>query len=190
MVGETPEQEPLPALVAAAAAGDDQAWDTLVHRFTRLLWAICRGYRLNPMDAADVVQVTWLRLMEHLSRIDDPNRLAGWLATTCRRECQAALRRSRRLEPVGEDAYLDRLTAATDGPEVPMMVAARDQELWRAFARLTERCQRVLRVLVVEVEDRPSYRAAAEVLDMPVGALGPTRGRCLEQLRRLLGEAA
>lgn len=191
MVGGTGEREPLPGLVAAAIEGHQWAWNALVDRFTPLLWSICRGYRLGQADAADVVQVAWLRLMENLDRIQDPNRLAGWLGTTCRRECQAVQRRSRRTEPVGEDGYLDRLVQHVDGPEEWVLLADRDATLWQAFARLSERCQRVLRVLVAGGDDAPaSYRVAAEMLGMPIGALGPTRGRCLNQLRQLLADAA
>src|ERR1700743_1021445 len=62
-------------LVAAAAAGDQKAWDALVDRFTSLLWNIARQYRLSPADAADVVQTTWLRLVENLDRIAEPDRV-------------------------------------------------------------------------------------------------------------------
>ena len=79
----------------AAAAGDARAWEQLVGRYAGLVWSICRAHRMSDEDAADVAQLTWLRLLENLDRIRDPRRLAGWLATTCRRECLASLRRSR-----------------------------------------------------------------------------------------------
>jgi RNA polymerase sigma factor (sigma-70 family) len=81
-------------LVAAAAAGDQQAWDALVDRYASLLWSVARSYRLSAPDAADVVQTTWLRLVEHLGQIADPDRLPGWLATSARRECLRVLRRA------------------------------------------------------------------------------------------------
>lgn len=178
-------------LVHAAAAGDQGSWNEIVERFHRLLWAICRAYRLSSADSADVCQVTWLRLLENLGRIQDPERLPGWLSTTCRRECQAVLRRARRSEPIGADDYLDRLAGNTNGADARAILSDRDRQLWDAFARLNERCQRVLRVLVVDAEDGPpSYAAAAATLGMPAGALGPTRGRCLSRLRRMLEEAA
>lgn len=90
--------------------------------------------------------------------------------------------------PVGQPWLLDRPTDPEDDPDRPFLVADRDAELWHAFRRLSPRCQQVLRVLVVEAEDRPSYEHAAAALDMPIGSLGPTRGRCLTHLRQFLTE--
>ena len=76
------EEDPISGWVLAASVGDARAWDQLVKRFAGLVWAICRAHRLSADDAADVSQLTWLRLLENLDRIRDPQRLAGWLATT------------------------------------------------------------------------------------------------------------
>ena len=61
-------------------------------RFSGLVWATARAHRLSSADAADVVQTTWLRLVENLDRIREPEALGGWLATTARRECLRLLR--------------------------------------------------------------------------------------------------
>lgn len=179
-------QDLLARLVKAAADGDAGAWGQLVDRFASLLWSVCRKYRLTEEDAADVVQLTWLRLLEHLDRIRDPQRLAGWLATTCRHECQALLRKSRSSRSV-EPEQMDRL--ADDGSLVdePLLTAEEHAALWQAFQLLSDWCQRVLRELIVDAEDGPpSYRLAAARLQSPPGSLGPTRARCLTQLRKLL----
>ncbi len=89
----------LAALLVAAADGDQRAWEAIVDRFTNLLWSIGRSHRLDTNTINDVVQTTWLRLLENMHSIRDPERLAGWLATTGRRECLAALRRSGREAP-------------------------------------------------------------------------------------------
>jgi RNA polymerase sigma factor (sigma-70 family) len=175
-------------LVRAAAAGDSAAWDALVRRFGGLLWSVCRDHRLSDADAADVFQLTWLRLLERLDSLQDPDRVAGWLATTCRRECLAVLRRARRVSPSSEAVELH--TEPAGAADADLLRADRDAGLWDAFARLGERCRRVLAVLVAQAQDGPpSYARAAEELGMPVGSLGPTRARCLAQLRRLLDEA-
>jgi len=172
--------------VRAAAAGDQAGWEHLVDRFGGLLWSICRGYRLSSADAADAFQLTWLRLLERLDSIEEPSRVGAWLATTCRRECLATLRKGSRTTPVGDEA-LTRLVGAAAPADVPTLVAERDAILWRAFSGLTERCQQVLRVLVADADRHPPrYAAAAAALEMPVGSLGPTRSRCLDQLRKLL----
>jgi len=172
--------------VRAAAAGDVHAWERLVDRYSGLLWSICRSHRLDPDDAADVVQVTWLRLLDNLERIRDPQRLAGWLATTCRRECQALLRRSRPSVPVPEEA-MERLLGSGVPADEPVLTAVQHATLWEAFHRLTEWCQRVLRALIVDPEEGPpSYALVAAQLNTSPGSLGPTRARCLSQLRKLL----
>lgn len=174
----------------SANDGDQSAWNEIVDRFSGLLWATCHAFRLNSADAGDVVQLTWLRLLEHLETIRDPSRLPGWLATTCRRECLVLLRRNRRLQPVDDERllFLSADTPATDqAADAGLLVADRDAGLWTAFSRLSERCQQVLRLLVVIPENGPpSYQLAAQALGLPTGSLGPTRGRCLAQLRDLL----
>ena len=175
------------ALVRAAAAGDRAAWDQLVDRFSGMLWAISRSYGLGRDDAADAVQLTWLRLLERADSIQDPARVAGWLATTCRRECLGLLRRARRVTLPGE---LPEPQGAAAVPAADSQVLRQDvfASVWVAFAQLSDRCQRLLRLLVADVESsRPSgYRDVAELLEMPVGSLGPTRGRCLRRLREFL----
>jgi RNA polymerase sigma factor (sigma-70 family) len=167
--------------------GETAAWDELVRRYGGLLWSICRDHRLSAADAADVFQLTWLRLLERLDTLQDPDRVGGWLATTCRRECLAVIRRARRVSPSSEAVELH--TEPAGAADAGVLRADRDATLWDAFARLGERCRRVLTVLVAQAEEGPpSYREAAERLEMPVGSLGPTRARCLEQLRRLLDE--
>jgi RNA polymerase sigma factor (sigma-70 family) len=175
-------------LVNAATLGNQGAWDALVARFSRLVWGICASYRLNSADAGDVFQLTWLRLLEHLDTIRDPARLPGWLATTCRRECQVQLRRNKRLQPI-EDDRLRNIGADEPPADRTSLVADRNASLWLAFERLSERCQQILRVLVVAPEEGPpSYHIAAEALGLPTGSLGPTRMRCLDRLRKFLGD--
>lgn len=184
--GSESNPELLSALVGAAAHGDAHAWEQLVDRFASLVWSICRAHRLTEEDAADAAQLTWLHLLEHLDRIRDPQRLAGWLATTCRRECQALVRKSRSSVSV-EQEHLDRLAGGSSPADEPVLTAAEHAALWEAFQLLSKWCQQVLRELVIEPDDGPpSYRQAAAKLQVPVGSLGPTRARCLRQLRNLL----
>src|SRR3954470_24288197 len=89
-------------LVRAAADGDQAAWHGLVDRYNGLVWSVARAHRLSTVDASDVVQTTWLRLVEHLGRLQDPERVGAWLATTARRECLRTLRHSARQVPTEE----------------------------------------------------------------------------------------
>ena len=169
-------------LAAAAADGDQNAWDALVAQFQGLVWATIRSYRLADAEAADVAQTTWLRLVENLGGIRDPDRLGGWLATTARRECLRVLRTAGRSIPVDDDTAFDR---ANNDPaadlDADLLRNERDAGLWRAFSRISDRCQRLLRILTADPP--PSYEDVSETLDMPIGSIGPTRQRCLDRLR-------
>jgi RNA polymerase sigma factor (sigma-70 family) len=175
-------------LLRRADAGDQGAWNALVARYTNLLWSVARAHRLGDADAGDVVQTTWLRLVEHLGRIEDPERLPGWLATTARRECLRILGRAGR-EVLGgiDDAALDVVDEHAPALDTRLLTDERDAALWRCFEGLSERCQRLLRVLMAA--EPPAYAEVSEALDMPIGSIGPTRMRCLDQLRQLTREA-
>ncbi|HHC09073.1 MAG TPA: sigma-70 family RNA polymerase sigma factor [Actinobacteria bacterium] len=170
------------ALVVAAREGDRGAWEALVERHVRLVWSVVRGFRLDEATSADVAQTVWLRLVEHLHRIDDPERLPGWLATTARNEALRALRGRRREVPT--ELVADHPAVGDDEPGAELLAAEERRRLREAFAALPERCRELLRLLTL---DPPlDYRSIAEILGRPVGSLGPTRARCLERLRRLL----
>jgi len=172
-------------LVRAAAGGDEAAWNALVDRFSSLVWATARAHRLSRDDAADVAQTTWLRLVEHLDRIREPERLGAWLATTARHESLRVIRRGGREQPTDQSDLFE--APADDAVERLLVDPDRDAALWRGFAALSERCKSLLRLLVSDEE--PSYDEIGAALGMPVGAIGPTRGRCLEKLRRSAGLA-
>jgi RNA polymerase sigma factor (sigma-70 family) len=177
------EQAGLSTLVQAASAGDRQAWERLVHRFGGLVWSVARAHGLSDADAADVSQTAWLRLVEHLQRIRNPERVGTWLASTARHEALRVLRRAGRQVPVGDDAALEPAEPAVETPEARALASERSELLWRAFATLPPHCRRLLRVLMADPP--PSYQEVAAALDMPIGSIGPTRGRCLARLRQV-----
>jgi RNA polymerase sigma factor (sigma-70 family) len=169
----------LGAVVPAAKDGDRDAWNALVARYSGLIWSIARAHRLGDADAADVFQTTWLRLVEHLAELRDPERVGAWLATTARHECLRVLRVGQR--HVLTDGF--ELVESAGDPDVGtrLLTDERDAALWRAFSRISERCRALLRMLAADPP--PSYEDVGAALDMPIGSIGPTRGRCLEQLR-------
>jgi RNA polymerase sigma factor (sigma-70 family) len=175
-------------LLGRAAQGDQQAWDEIVDRYTNLLWSVGRGHRLDASSINDVVQTTWLRLLENMDRIREPERLASWLITTARRECLQLLRRSDR-EMLGWDGELE--TAAAEAVVAPidqlLLLRERDAQLWQCFLALSTRCQQLLRVLMAA--EPPRYAEVAESLGVPIGSIGPTRMRCLQRLRELADES-
>jgi RNA polymerase sigma factor (sigma-70 family) len=181
------------ALARAAAGGDEAAWAGLVHRFAGLVWSVARAHGLSAADAEEVFQTTWLRLTEHIGRLKEPDRVAGWLATTARHECLKTIRAGTRTSPTAEISTLDRGDDVT--PEVLLLAAedaaaqtARLRRAWAAFQRLPERCRELLRVLMA-TPPLP-YTEIAEMFGIAVGSIGPTRARCLRQLRELLAEPA
>jgi RNA polymerase sigma factor (sigma-70 family) len=176
---------PAASLVLAAAAGNQRAWDELVERFAGLVWAIARAHRLGPADAADVSQTTWLRLVEHLHRLRDPEHVGGWLATTARHECLRVIRRANREVPDDMlDTDFNDEAGSEPSPEAVVLTNERRSLLLAALGRLTRRCQILLRALAASPQ--PSYAEVSAALDIPVGSIGPTRARCLEHLRREL----
>jgi RNA polymerase sigma factor (sigma-70 family) len=138
--------------------------------------------RLTEPDAADAVQATWLRLVEKLGTIREPERLPGWLATTIRRECLAVLRQRTKVVPTEDfDDLADTEESAVDRE---ILREERDAALWRAFEQISVQCRALLRVLMADPP--PTYATVSVALDMPIGGIGPTRQRCLATLRRIM----
>ena len=170
------------ALVARAAGGDQEAWNELVERYAPMVWAICVRYRLSSQDIEDVGQEVWMSLVDQLGKLREPAALPGWIATTTSRQCMRVLRTGRRG---------DRLTLPLDElrpPVAPAMVeeeilaAERNAALRAALAELPPACRRLLTALS---SDQPySYAEISAILEIPVGSIGPQRGRCLARMRR------
>lgn len=170
-------------LVARAADGDQVAWNEIVERYAPLVWSICTRYRLSSDDIEDVGQSVWLLLVEHLGTLREPAALPGWLATTTQRECQRVLRAARRYDrfgPVPDE--LPPPPADDTVIEQEIIRAERDAALRAAFGELAPRCRELLSMFIT---DPPlSYAEISATLQIPVGSIGPQRGRCLERLRR------
>ncbi len=175
------------AMLAAAGAGDQQAWNALVVQYNRFVWSVARSFRLSTADAGDAVQMTWLRLVENLNKISDPDRLASWLGTTARRECLQLLRRSSRNRSetgLGAEAVLTNTPDPAPAVDVNLLTDERDRALWAAMGMLGDKCQQLLRVLMASPP--PAYAEVARALEMPIGSIGPARQRCLTQLRKIV----
>jgi RNA polymerase sigma factor (sigma-70 family) len=169
-------------LTQAAARGDQDAWNALVEQYTPLVLSVIRTYRLSNEDAADVNQTLWLRLVEHLGRIRDPQALPMWIITTTRNECMKVLRARQRTRTVDPHTGLD--VEDVDGPELDeaLLAAERRQVLREGFAQLGPGCRTLLTLLLSEPP--LSYDEISARIGMPRGSIGPTRSRCLDKLRR------
>lgn len=177
------DHEDVAALVVAARDGRQDAWDQLVRQFSGTLWAVTRSVGLGAAEANDVCQTAWLRLYEHLDRIEQPGRVGAWLATTAKREAIRVRQRSRRLQPTDDDTTAE-LPAQVDPLDHRLVGDERDVVVWEAFQELPARSRRLMSLLLI---DPPiSYREISTTLDIPIGSIGPTRARILAKLRPLL----
>jgi len=169
----------LVALVQAAREGDAAAWEQLVKRFDPLLRKVAGSLRLTGPDVDDVVQATWTRLLIHIDRIREPAAIAGWLATTARRQGLALLQ-GRRCEQLTDDP--DAGAVCHETPETVLLTAERHHAFVRAVALLPDRQRRVVTLLATQ--PALDYAQLGSILQMPVGSIGPTRARGLAVLER------
>jgi RNA polymerase sigma factor (sigma-70 family) len=163
--------------------GDPTAWNEIVHRYGKLVAATVRSFRLQDADALDATQTTWLRLAEHVHQIQHPDRLAGWLVTTARRECLHILRQTKF---AAFDSVAETVTEPSAGPEQHIIDADTIRILWNFISQLSPRQQAVLRALFTH-HPHP-YAEAARITGIPPGGIGPTRARALAQLRDRLNQ--
>jgi RNA polymerase sigma factor (sigma-70 family) len=172
----------LTGVVAAASAGDQRAWEVLYRRFDPTLRRVARGFRLTTYEADDAVQATWLCLFRSLRRLENPAAIGGWLITTVRRESYRVLQLGVREVPaelvIGVEAPDP---ASYDAPD-PLADAERSAAIRTALDSLPTRERALLTLL--SREPGPSYEEVAAELAMPLGSIGPTRGRALARLRR------
>lgn len=174
--------------------GDRAGFDDLVAQVTPLLWHVARSQGLPQSLAEDVVQRAWLALVRRSDAIEEPRAVVSWLVTTTKRDAWRARRRDRpgRADDIGatiahvrpDDVDWVATGTASRGPDEQVELDAEAQVLWDHVRELPDRCQALLRVIAFS--DRPDYAAISEALGMPVGSIGPTRGRCLAKLRLLL----
>jgi len=177
----------LAGLIGAARAGSEAALGQLVTELSPLLWQVARAAGLSSGDAEDVLQTTWMRLVTHLDDIHDATALTGWLVTTTKREAWRVRAAERRQLPTDQELFAE-IADQEIGSEEQVILDDQRRALWAAIGGLSRRCQELLRVIAFTT--RPDYAAVAAALGMPVGSIGPTRGRCLAKLRALLADGA
>jgi RNA polymerase sigma factor (sigma-70 family) len=180
------------ALVLACRRGDPSAWEALVRRYERLVYAIPRRAGLDREQSADVCQRTFAILVEKIDQIEQPSRVGAWLATAAKRE---TWRISRREQAAGtahqssSESNLAEEVLAGGPPLDEEMVRLEEQHIVRvAVAQLDERCRQLLILLFYQSEALP-YAEIAAALGVREGSIGPTRARCLQKLRQILDSA-
>jgi len=174
-------------VVRRAAFGDERAWEELVEQYDRPLRSIARAFRLTTEESADAVQTTWLKLVQHVDRLRDPEGVGGWLSSTMRRECMHIVRRRRREQLTDDWTGWSIVDDAGGSVDADLLLAQRNALLWQVVDRLPARQRQLLRAL--SASPPPSYQQVGAALSMAVGTIGPTRTRALQRLRELLTEA-
>lgn len=161
--------------------GHHDRMDPLVRLMTPTLWHMARSCGLQHGDAEDVVQAVWMTLVNKADTVRDPRSIVAWLGTSVRREAWRVSREKRRAE-LRED--FTEQPDSMPGPAEEVLCTETEKALWRHFSTLTPRCQALLRV--ISRGGPPDYAVLAEAWGMPMGSIGPTRGRCLGALRKSL----
>jgi RNA polymerase sigma factor (sigma-70 family) len=170
-------------LIRACRSGDARAWECLLDKYERLVFSISLNYGLTTDDAADVTQITFTILLQNLDTLPDDIPLSPWLATVARRHTWRLLAQNRR-EAVNPDEDLagnKALGGIVDDRERQELA----EWLYQGLSLLDERCRQLLLALYFDAEE-PSYAEVADHMKMPIGSIGPTRARCLEQMRQSL----
>lgn len=180
--------ESIPDLVAASLDGDTAAWQRLVKRLERVVWKSVNMMTTDGEVRKDAFAATWLKLVERLDTIREPEKLPGWLATTATNEVRQIVRQRNRRDlhldwsaPSTIEGGLSEVANADDSSR--NLVRSEAQTAVRtAFSTLDDDCRQLLTVLVLS--DPPmSYKEASDALGRPIGSLGPQRQRCLDKLR-------
>lgn len=167
---------------AAYLAGDRQRLSELVDLVTPVLWHAARAQGASASTCEDAIQTALLQLVDHAESIKEPAAVLGWLVVVVKREVWRLVRGERR--EIGVEEVPEAPAQQLD-PESQSILSERQRLLWQHISSLTPRCQELLRVIAFA--DKPDYAAIAASLGMPIGSIGPTRGRCLNKLRVSLG---
>ncbi len=182
-------------LVAHCRRGEAAAWGLLVKRYQRLVYAVVMRTGMDEHAAADVFQTVFARLIDHLPKLTQPDRLQAWIVTTAKRDAlrsrqvgQRTVSINRPVNDDGEESPGLEDTLADDAPLAEEALSELQQlhRLRGGLDRLDERCRDLLTLLFRDEDDHVAYEEVARRLDMPVGSIGPTRNRCLGKLRRLV----
>jgi RNA polymerase sigma factor (sigma-70 family) len=179
-------------LLSACRRGDEGAWEALVLRYQRLVYAVPRRAGLDEDAAAEVFQEVFATLLESLPRLERPDRLHAWLVTTAKRKTWRAVGGAGRARPFasGEAEGADEMLALPDAAALPdeALEQLERQHLVRAaLSRMDERCRALLTMLFYR-DEPPPYAEVAAALGVPEGSVGPTRARCLKKLLGLLNK--
>jgi RNA polymerase sigma factor (sigma-70 family) len=176
-------------LVKRCRQGDQTAWDALVDRYQRLIYAIPRRAGLSEEQAADVFQEVFLTLVEKIDAIEQPERIRSWIVTTAKFKTWGVIRGSKGLySPETEEEMEAEMTAITDKSPLAddLLIELEEQHLIRtALTQLEERCQQILSMIYL-CDPAASYAEVAVAIGVGETSISPLRSRCLKKLEKVL----
>jgi RNA polymerase sigma factor (sigma-70 family) len=173
-------------LVTMCLDGDALAWEALIKRYRRSVYAIPIKFGLTPGEASDVFQSVCVKLIEHLHELKDEKKVGAWLFSTTTRECMRFTNDKEKETPTADEEFEDRLDPALNLEEIRLEAESR-QELRDIVELLPPRCRALIQMLYFDVPP-VSYQDISEALGISPGSVGATRARCFDKLRRLLRE--
>ena len=173
-------------LVRECLSGSEQAWSLLIEKYKALIYSIPVKYGLPPHEAADVFQATCMELLTRLPQLREPDALPKWLMQVAHHQCYRWKRQSQRM--VSRDTQPDLPEAETPAIAESLVQQTQEEQMLReAMGVLAPKCRRLIELLFFETPSRP-YSEVASELGLAVGSIGFTRQKCIDRLRRRLGE--
>jgi RNA polymerase sigma factor (sigma-70 family) len=173
-------------LVRECLSGSEQAWSLLIEKYKALIYSIPVKYGLPPHEAADVFQATCMELLTRLPQLREPDALPKWLMQVAHHQCYRWKRQSQRM--VSRDSQPDLPEAETPAIAESLVQQTQEEQMLReAMGVLAPKCRRLIELLFFETPSRP-YSEVASELGLAVGSIGFTRQKCIDRLRRRLGE--
>lgn len=176
-------------LIKRCRANDQMAWDELVARYQRLVFAIPRRAGLSEEQAADVFQEVFLTLFQKLDSIEQPERVRSWMVTTAKFKTWALVRASKGFySPETEEEMEAEMTSIVDGGPLAddVLIELEEQHLIRAaITKLEERCRQILSMIYLR-DTAASYAEVAQAVGVGEASISPLRSRCLKKLEKLL----
>lgn len=176
-------------LIKDCRRGDETAWNKLVDRYQRLIFAIPRRAGLSEEQSADVFQEVFLTLFEKLDEIEQPEKIRSWLVTTAKFKTWGAVRGKKGFySPETEEEMEFEMASLQDSAPLAedVLIQLEEQHLIRtALRELEERCQKILSMIYL-TEPSASYVEVAKAIGVGETSISPLRTRCLKKLAKIL----
>jgi RNA polymerase sigma factor (sigma-70 family) len=176
-------------LVRGCVRGEQTAWDELVDRYQRLIYAIPRRAGLGEEQASDVFQEVFVTLLQKIGEIEQPERIRSWIVTTAKYKTWGIIRGQKgHFSPAGDEEMEDEMARLPDNSPLAdeVLVTLEQQHLIRtALGRLEERCQKILAMIYLR-DTAATYAEVADAIGTGETSISPMRSRCLKKLEKIL----